>query len=90
MDTGERPPPIRQLSSITRILLRSICGKQRWGDEKAYDGSMVSGLKYALVIHNWLTISKVNAWNYWELTGHRYDDNQGLTSSRTYLPSVPM
>lgn len=50
------------------------------GDEKAYDGSMVSGLKYALVIHNWLTISKVNAWNYWELTGHRYDDNQGLTS----------
>ena len=50
------------------------------GDENAYDGSMVSGLKYAGYIHHWLTIGKVNAWNYWELAGHRYDDNQGLTS----------
>jgi O-glycosyl hydrolase len=50
------------------------------GDESAYDGSMVSGLKYALSIHNWLTIGKVNAWNYWELTGQVYNDNQGLTS----------
>jgi glucuronoarabinoxylan endo-1,4-beta-xylanase len=47
---------------------------------EAYDGSMVSGLTYAVDIHNWLTISKVNAWHYWELSGQNYGDNEGLTS----------
>jgi O-glycosyl hydrolase len=50
-----------------------------------YDPSMVSGLTYALDIHNWLTISKVNAWHYWELSGQGYGDNQGLTSRYNVL-----
>jgi glucuronoarabinoxylan endo-1,4-beta-xylanase len=50
-----------------------------------YDPSMVSGLTYALEIHNWLTISRVNAWHYWELSGHGYGDNQGLTSQHNVL-----
>jgi glucuronoarabinoxylan endo-1,4-beta-xylanase len=49
---------------------------------ETYDGSMVSGLTYALDIHQWLTISKVNAWHYWELSGQNYSDNEGLTSWR--------
>jgi len=51
----------------------------------AYDPSMVSGLIYALDIHNWLTISQVNAWHYWELSGQGYGDNQGLTDQRNVL-----
>lgn len=51
----------------------------------SYDPSMVSGLTYALDIHNWLTISRVNAWHYWELSGQHYGDNQGLTSQTNVL-----
>jgi glucuronoarabinoxylan endo-1,4-beta-xylanase len=51
----------------------------------AYDPSMVSGLTYALDIHNWLTISQVNAWHYWELSGQDYGDNQGLTDRHNAL-----
>ena len=52
---------------------------------RTYDPSMVSGLTYALDIHNWLTISQVNAWHYWELSGQNYRDNQGLTSQNNVL-----
>jgi len=49
-------------------------------DTGTYDGTMTNGLTYALGIHNWLTTAKVNAWHYWELSGQRYSDNEGLTS----------
>jgi glucuronoarabinoxylan endo-1,4-beta-xylanase len=50
-----------------------------------YDGTMKSGLTYALAIHNWLTIAHVNAWHYWEISGQHYTDNQGLTSQTNEL-----
>ncbi|MGC2404611.1 MAG: hypothetical protein WA510_32770 [Acidobacteriaceae bacterium] len=50
-----------------------------------YDGSMTNGLIYALDIHKWLTIAKVNSWHYWEISGQHYTDNEGLTSQTNQL-----
>jgi glucuronoarabinoxylan endo-1,4-beta-xylanase len=60
-------------------------GQRLWETEVSdahdnYDGSMTNGLIYALDIHNWLTIARVNSWHYWEISGQHYTDNEGLTS----------
>ena len=55
------------------------------GLHERYNGSMNDGMIYALDIHNWLTIAKVSAWHYWEISGQNYRDNQGLTSPTNQL-----
>jgi glucuronoarabinoxylan endo-1,4-beta-xylanase len=43
-----------------------------------YDATMTSGLKYAELIHNCLTIARMNAFHYWWLAPMPGDGNQGL------------
>jgi glucuronoarabinoxylan endo-1,4-beta-xylanase len=51
-------------------------------DGNPYDGSMSSGLTYAVLIHNSLVTAKVSAWHYWLTTdAANRGDNESLTDS---------
>ncbi|HXM94124.1 MAG TPA: glycoside hydrolase [Candidatus Dormibacteraeota bacterium] len=59
-------------------------GKHLWETEVSDfgkpDASIVSGLTYAIEIHNTMTIANGNAWHYWWLIdGANNPDNEGLT-----------
>ena len=57
--------------------------QHRWQTEVSdfdpYDSSIKSGLAYATMIHDWLTLARVNSWQYWLLSGQdEFTDNEGL------------
>jgi glucuronoarabinoxylan endo-1,4-beta-xylanase len=68
-------------SSGTYPLPASL-GKRLWeteiSDFGTPDSSMTSGLFYAQVMHNYLTIAQINAYNWWWLINVN-NDNEGLT-----------
>jgi glucuronoarabinoxylan endo-1,4-beta-xylanase len=65
--------------------LGQSAGKHLWEtevcDKDAFDPSIVSALKYAVYIHQWMTLANANAWHYWWLIGLNAADNQGLVNS---------
>jgi len=62
--------------------LPASLGKRLWeteiSDFGTPDNSMTSGLFYAQVMHNYLTIAQINAYNWWWLINAN-NDNEGLT-----------
>jgi glucuronoarabinoxylan endo-1,4-beta-xylanase len=61
----------------------NITKQHQWlteiSDFDPYDASIASGLTYATRIHDWLTIARVNSWQYWLLSGEdEFTDNEGL------------
>jgi glucuronoarabinoxylan endo-1,4-beta-xylanase len=68
----------------------NVTNQHQWetevSDFEAYDGSIKSGLKYATEMHDWLTIARVNSWQYWLLSGQGdFTDNEGLTDVKGNL-----
>ncbi|MGB9075892.1 MAG: hypothetical protein WCC26_03550 [Terracidiphilus sp.] len=63
----------------------NVTSQHQWetevSDTNSYDGSMTSGLMYALAIHQFLATAQVNAWNYWLISGDGRSGNSGLTDS---------
>jgi glucuronoarabinoxylan endo-1,4-beta-xylanase len=64
----------------------NITNQHQWqtevSDFDAYDGSIASGLKYATMLHDWLTTAQVNSWQYWLLTAQDgFTDNEALTDA---------
>jgi len=83
---GAAPPP----SVPTLLSFSNVTNQHFWETETSdqepngnttYDGTMVSGLVYAQLIHQYLTIAKVNAWHYWLISGADRGENSGLTDS---------
>jgi len=56
-------------------------GKPLWETEVSdfdpEDQTIESGLRYAMAIHNLMTVAKINAWHFWQITRNR-DDNECL------------
>ena len=71
-------------SKATPLSYDNLTGQHQWQTEVSdfdiYDGSIGSALTYATMIHDWLTVARVNSWQYWLLTGQDdFPDNEGLT-----------
>jgi glucuronoarabinoxylan endo-1,4-beta-xylanase len=70
-------------SSAALLSYSNITKQHQWqtevSDFNPYDGSIKSGLTYATMLHDWLTISRVSSWQYWLLSGQdEFTDNEGL------------
>jgi glucuronoarabinoxylan endo-1,4-beta-xylanase len=70
-------------SRAARLFYNNTTNQHQWqtevSDFRAYDGSIGSGLTYATILHDWLTIAGVNSWQYWLLSGQdQFTDNEGL------------
>ena len=57
-------------------------------DGHNFDGSIQDGVKWAIKIHQFLTVANVNAWHWWTLMTDE-DDNGGLTDKQG-LPAKRM
>ena len=69
--------------SAAPLSYNNITTQHQWQTEVSdldpYDASIASGLTYATMIHDWLTIARVNSWQYWLLSGQdEFTDNEGL------------
>lgn len=72
--------------SIAQLSWANFTTQHVWETEVSdfgtYDGSMTSGLTYAQNIHDFLSVAKVNGWNWWILMdGNCCTDNEGLTDT---------
>ncbi len=68
---------------VSSLSYNNITDQHQWqtevSDFNVYDASIASGLTYATMLHNWLTIARVNSWQYWLLSGQDgFSDNEGL------------
>ena len=75
---GSAPSPL----TYNNVTTQPLCQTEA-SDFTPYDGSIKSALSNATQIHQWLTMARVSAWLYWELTGQGGDkDNEALTDNK--------
>ncbi len=74
------------LGTTAQVVTYTTGGKNFWetevSDYDTFDATITSGLIYAKEIHDWMTGSNLNAWNFWWLVGLN-GNNEGLIDNAT-------